>query len=93
MSFPTAKYRALFEAAAQVAGLPAWGSIPASCWLEAIALQESSGRPDASRYEPHQDRAGRPDVTSDADTPDVDDGFTEDDRSWGLMQVMGYNLR
>lgn len=62
-------------------------------WLEALVMQESSGNPRATRYEPHQDRAGRTDAASDADKPGQDDGMLEDDRSYGLMQVMGYNLR
>ena len=61
--------------------------------LEGLILGESAGDPRARRYEPHQDRAGRKDAPSDPDTADVDDGPLEDDASYGLMQVMGYNAR
>lgn len=61
--------------------------------LEALIITESSGRPTARRYEPHQDRAGRADAATDGDAPGVDNGDTEDDASWGWTQVMGYNWR
>jgi hypothetical protein len=61
--------------------------------LEAIVLTESAGNPKARRYEPHQDRANRRDAPQDPDTDDRDDGDLEDDASYGLMQVMGYNAR
>jgi hypothetical protein len=76
-------------------------------WLEGQVLTESAGNPRARRYEPHQDREQRAalhparefDVrlafhgSPDPDTPGVDDGDLEDDASYGLMQVMGYNIR
>ena len=62
-------------------------------WLEAVALHESLGNPKARRYEKHQDKKGRADAATDADRPGVDDGTLEDDASYGLMQVMGYNWR
>jgi len=61
--------------------------------LEGIILTESGGDPRAYRYEAHQDRAGRRDAPLDPDTADLDDGFLEDDTSYGLMQVMGTNAR
>lgn len=61
--------------------------------LEAMVITESSGRPTARRYEPHQDKAGRADAHTDPDLPGVDSGDTEDDASWGLLQVMGFNWR
>lgn len=61
--------------------------------LEGLILTESSGDPHARRYEPHQDRAGRTDAPTDADMPGRDDGESEDDASYGLTQVMGYNWR
>lgn len=61
--------------------------------LEGLVLTESSGNPSARRYEPHQDRAGRRDSSTDPDRTGVDDGDFEDDASYGLCQVMGYNLR
>jgi len=80
-----------------MAGLPSWEVhgdlfLPGEL-LEAVVLQESAGHPAARRYEPHQDRAGRRDASEDADRPGADDGLFEDDASYGLMQVMGYNAR
>ena len=66
---------------------------PAAAWLEAVALHESVGNAMARRYEPHQDAAGRTDAPTDPDLPGVDDAQLEDDASYGLMQVMGYNWR
>jgi transglycosylase-like protein with SLT domain len=61
--------------------------------LEGIVLTESSGDPRARRYEPHQDKVGRTDAPTDPDMPGRDDASHEDDASYGLMQVMGYNWR
>ncbi len=61
--------------------------------LEGLILTESNGNPRAVRYEPAHDRAGRRDAPTDADTADQDDGLMEDDKSYGLMQVMGENAR
>jgi hypothetical protein len=61
--------------------------MPGGVWLEGLILTESAGDPRAYRYEAHQDK--RPD----GDTPGKADGFHEDDASYGLMQVMGYNAR
>jgi len=77
--------------------LPAWEH-PSNVWLgaiwfEALVLTESGGDPKAVRYEPHQDVPGRRDSASDGDRPGVDDGLLEDDRSYGLTQVLGSNLR
>lgn len=85
---------------AQFVGLPVWNHIVngsdgpqtvafvlPGVWLEALILQESNGDQMAVRYEGHQDK------TPDGDTPNMDDGLFEDDRSYGLMQVMGYNAR
>lgn len=62
-------------------------------WLEGLILAESAGNPKARRYEPHQDTGVRKVRELDPDSPDIDDGLLEDDASYGLMQVMGYNVR
>jgi hypothetical protein len=89
----TRQYRQLLDAAAALCGLPLWTTpdrtYGAGCWLEGLVLGESAGNPKARRYERHQDRPG----PGDADLPDQDDGLLEDDASYGLMQVMGYNIR
>jgi soluble lytic murein transglycosylase-like protein len=64
-----------------------WDEVPPAVWLEAQILQESSGNPRARRYEPALDKI------ADGDTPAVDDGEFEDDASYGLLQVLGSNLR
>ncbi len=89
------KIRLFIDACAAVVNLPArpvHGEVyrPGE-WLEGLVLQECSGKPNVRRYEPHQDRPGRPE--KDPDTPGQDDGPGEDDASWGPMQVMGYNIR
>lgn len=56
-------------------------------WWEGLILAESAGNPSATRYEPHQDRI------PDGDAPLQDDGRHEDDKSYGLVQLMGYNAR
>ena len=89
----TRTYRPLIDACALQVGLPPWGDLRSGEWLEGLILQESGGNPKARRYEPHQDRAGRPDAPSDGDQPGIDDGQLEDDASYGLMQVMGSNVR
>jgi hypothetical protein len=95
---PTAPLRRLIDAKAEHHGLPFFHSVRYNShftpgeWLEGLILTESSGNPRARRYEPHQDRATRTDVATDADRPDVDDGQIEDDASYGLCQVMGYNI-
>ena len=61
--------------------------------VEGMVLTESSGNPMARRYEPAYDRPGRADAPSDADRAGVDDGAVEDDSSYGLLQVMGWNWR
>jgi hypothetical protein len=89
----TAKYRKLIDACAELVGLPEWEGFKGGEWLEGVMLTESSGNPQATRYEPHQDRPGRRDSHSDADAPGVDDGMFEDDKSYGPFQVMGYNVK
>jgi soluble lytic murein transglycosylase-like protein len=86
----TAGLRPLLAALAERSRLPAWNGWPASVWLEALVLQESGGNPNAVRYEPALDRRRGPGV---ADRPGVDDGWQEDDKSYGLMQVLGSNVR
>lgn len=81
--------RRLVDAGARWVLLPAWRGYSGATWLEGLILAESSGDPGAMRYEPHLDRAG----ASDPDGPSKDDGLQEDDRSYGLMQVLGTNLR
>jgi len=82
---------------AQFVALPSWtwrgATFSGAEWLEGLVLTESSGNPEAVRYEPHQDRPDRTDRATDADEPGRDDGLLEDDRSYGLMQVMGSNVR
>lgn len=89
MSLPTAHLRPLIDGVAFAAGLPWWRSWSPACWLEAQILQESAGNPLAVRYERHQDVAS----PADPDAPGEDNGPLEDDKSYGLMQVMGYNIR
>lgn len=82
-----APLRRLIDAAAHYVSLPPWRSVSGPELLEGLILTESGGDPMATRLEPHQDRQ------ADSDAPNVDDGMSEDDRSYGLMQIMGYNLR
>lgn len=99
----TRQFRVLIDRTAQHRQLPAWEKIsrpgsPAASFspgvlLEGIVLAESGGKPDAVRYEAHQDRVGRSDSATDGDAPGQDDGWLEDDKSYGLCQVMGYNIR
>lgn len=93
----TVRFRALIDAAAMQVGLPNWiyrgQAFLGGEWLEGLILAESNGDPRARRYEPHQDRANRRDAAGDSDHADIDDGILEDDASYGLMQVMGYNAR
>lgn len=99
MSLPTRTYRRVIGAMAELLLLPNWFvyqddtpvplSIPGRVYWEAIVLTESAGKPWARRYERHQDRPS----PKDGDVPGQDDGLVEDDASYGLMQVMGYNIR
>lgn len=83
--------RKYIDAAAGLAALPFWmyrgNQYTPGELLEGIILNESAGDPMARRYEPHQDRI------DDGDVSGKDDGPFEDDASYGLMQVMGYNVR
>lgn len=79
--------RRLIDAAARHAELPTWRSVSGPELLEGLILTESGGDPRARRYEPAHDRV------ADGDEPAVDNGDTEDSASYGLMQVMGFNLR
>jgi soluble lytic murein transglycosylase-like protein len=83
----TAALRPLVDALAQQVGLPPWNAFSPGEWLEALILQESGGNPAATRYEPHHDAA------SDPDRAGRDDGDAEDDKSYGLMQILGSNVR
>lgn len=89
--------RRLLDAAALFVGLPDFRHrlqvFSPGELLEGLILTESSGNPRARRYEPHQDRKDRRDAPQDPDTAGVDDGDLEDDASYGLCQVMGYNVR
>lgn len=91
--------RRVIDSSARLVGLAPWHYraspefVSGGELLEGLILTESAGNPKARRYEPHQDRPGRRDAASDADTPDVDDGDMEDDCSYGLTQVMGSNVR
>lgn len=99
MSLRTAepRLRRLIDALADFHALPRFSykgeDFTAGELLEGLVLTESSGNPLARRYEAHQDKAGRSDAATDADTPARDDAATEDDASYGLTQVMGYNWR
>ena len=97
MKVQTRAYRELIDAAAREVALPSWtrggDRFAPGEWLEGLVLTESNGDPRATRYEPHHDRPGRRDSFGDADTPNHDDGILEDDRSYGLMQVLGSNIR
>lgn len=91
------RLRAFIDAAAGLVGLPPFqyrgrGYTPGEL-LEGLILSESAGNPRARRYEPHQDRASRTDAPRDPDIADQDDGELEDDASYGLCQVMGFNAR
>lgn len=83
--------RKYIDASAELATLPFWmyrgSQFTPGELLEGIILNESAGDAVARRYEPHQDRIEDGDVTG------RDDGPYEDDASYGLMQVMGYNVR
>jgi hypothetical protein len=92
-----ARFRRLIDAVAAYEQLP-WFSYRGDTFtpgelLEGLILTESSGNPQARRYEPHQDATGRKDAAKDPDAPGVDNGHTEDDASYGLCQVMGYTLK
>lgn len=97
MAEPTRRYRAVLDAMASFVALPSWqhplGDWPGGVWLEGLVLHESVGDPRAVRYERHQDVEGRKDSRTDGDRPGQDDGLLEDDKSYGLMQVMGSNIR
>lgn len=100
MSVPISDHlRRLIDAKAAFASLPEFVSDHYRCsfspgtWLEGLVLTESSGNARARRYEPHQDRATRRNAREDPDPPDQDSGDIEDDASFGLCQVMGYNIR
>jgi transglycosylase-like protein with SLT domain len=88
MSLATASLRNLIDTAAAHARLPEWNGLPGGVWLEALILQECGGNPDAVRYESAHDTTARG-----VDRPGVDDGDREDDKSYGLMQVLGSNVR
>jgi len=91
--------RELIDDVARYRDLPAWSYRGEHCdpgtFLEGVVLTESSGdrRKTAVRYERHQDKPGRADTSFDQDRPGVDDGPVEDDTSYGLCQVMGYNIK
>jgi soluble lytic murein transglycosylase-like protein len=51
MSLPTSKYRALFDAGAELVGLPAWKDYTSGEWLEALCMTESSGAPHATHMD------------------------------------------
>lgn len=84
---PTARYRELIRAIAIFYNLPQGLGFAPEEWLEGLIITESSGDPKARRFELHQDKG------EDPDTPQKDDLDFEDDCSYGLMQIMGYNAR
>lgn len=77
----------MLDAAALFVALPSWRTVSGPELLEGLILAESGGDPNATRFERRQDQQ------ADGDSRDLDDGMREDDKSYGLMQVMGYNLR
>lgn len=77
MSLATEKYRAFFDASANLAGFPIWKSHPGGIWLEAICLTESSGNPKAEHFDPGHQNEGD------------DDDWT----SYGLFQIEGVTAR
>jgi len=89
MALATTSLRPLIDGVAFTTNLPWWRSWSPATWLEALILQESGGDSRAMRYERHQDISS----LNDPDAPTTDDGLMEDDKSYGLMQVMGYNIR
>jgi hypothetical protein len=93
MALPSAKYRKLINEAAYMYALPVARNFAPAIWLEGLVMQESSGNPRARRYEAHHDRAGRRDSSMDPDIPGIDDSMFEDDASYGLCQVMGWNAK
>jgi hypothetical protein len=97
VSLPTARYRPAIQGMVAVTGLHPWfylgDSFAPEHWFEGLVLQESGGKTMARRYERHHDRANRRDAPSDADLADRDDGDLEDDASYGLCQIMGFNAR
>lgn len=52
MPLQSAKYRRFIDAAADLAGLPAWGAYPAGVWLESVCVTESSGDPSKTHFDP-----------------------------------------
>lgn len=81
----------MIDSAANLAQLPRFsykGDVftPAE-WLEGLILAESSGNPDARRYEKAHDKL------ADGDYPEADNGVREDDASFGLTQVLGTTLK
>jgi soluble lytic murein transglycosylase-like protein len=84
---PTGRFRELIAAIAHYYNLPQGLGFTPEEWLEGLILTESSGNPVARRFELHQDKGQDPDI------PQKDDLDLEDDCSYGLMQVMGYNAR
>jgi len=85
--------RRLIDTMANFYAFPVWGRFSPEELLEGMVLQESAGDPRAYRYEAHQDKSGRRDQARDPDMPDRADGTWEDDASYGLMQVMGWNIK
>lgn len=81
------RLRPVIRAMTESVALPAWGEFSGAIWFESLVLQESGADPRAIRYEAHQD------IKQDADVSGHDDGMLEDDKSYGLCQVMGYNIR
>lgn len=96
-TLPTARYRKVIAACADLVALPFWSyrgeRFGPETWLEGLILHESVGDPRATRYEAHQDTPDRQARDADPDRPGLDDGILEDDKSYGLMQVMGTNAR
>jgi hypothetical protein len=90
-SLATENLRPLVDACAREAALPKWDGFAPAEWLEALILQESGGNPNATRYEHRHDLVRRRHDPN--DRPGEDDGDMEDDKSYGLMQVLGSNVR
>lgn len=93
--------RSTIDSAAALYALPTWfysiggqtEMFRSAVWLEGMCLVESSYNLRATRYESHLDRPGRKDQPSDGDTPGQDNFLREDDTSYGLLQIMGFNIK
>lgn len=80
----TGKYRAVFDACADLVVLPPWGPYRPGVWLEMQCLQESGGNPAARHYDAPPDKKF-------GDAHDA--GDFEEWASFGLFQIEGRTFR